>query len=164
MFQAVSGPVSVGKEDEDVRACGGDGTCHLPYPTTVSRGRRVMVLVPCHSPLVYPEEVVLRRRVTRHCLSNRYSLQIEIAATPTKQTVGTRANRYNLPIRPGLRVCTCKPCVSRCQSASRATIGSRGISLPPPRPSKTSPHLLPGPDPEASGLITNPRLEIDAND
>lgn len=57
-----------------------------------------MVLVPCHSPLVYPEEVFLRRRVTRHCLSNRYTLQIEIAATPTKQTVGTRANRYNLAI------------------------------------------------------------------
>jgi hypothetical protein len=31
-----------------------------------------------------------------------------------------------LPIRPGRRVCTCKPCVQR-GSASSATIGSRGI-------------------------------------
>jgi len=33
--------------------------------------------------------------------ANRYSLQIEIAGTPTKQTVGTRANRYNLAIFRG---------------------------------------------------------------
>jgi hypothetical protein len=33
--------------------------------------------------------------------SNRYTLQIEITATPTKQTAGTRANRYNLSIRRG---------------------------------------------------------------
>jgi len=31
---------------------------------------------------------------SRHFGTNRYSLRIEIAATPTKQTAGTRANRY----------------------------------------------------------------------
>jgi hypothetical protein len=78
-----------------VRPCGRDGTCHPPCPTPENRGRRVMVLVPCYSPLV-----------TRHCLSNRYTSIIEIAATTTKQTVGTQANRYYLSIRPGLTVCT----------------------------------------------------------
>jgi hypothetical protein len=76
MFQALSGRVSVGKEDKDMSS--------------------------------------------RRFGTNRYSLIIEITATPTKQTPGTRANRYNLPIHPGLRVCTCKPCVQRCPSASRA--------------------------------------------
>jgi hypothetical protein len=33
---------------------------------------------------------------SRHLGTNRYSLIIEITATPTKQTPGTRANRYNL--------------------------------------------------------------------
>jgi hypothetical protein len=32
----------------------------------------------------------------RDLSSNRYTLQIEISATPTKQTVGTRANRYDM--------------------------------------------------------------------
>ena len=92
--------------------------------------------------------------LSRHFGTNRYTLIIEIAASPTKQTVGTRANRYNLPI-PGLRVCTCKPCVQRCRSASRATSGSRGeptntspgiprpLGAPKPLAKAASPHFLP---------------------
>ena len=34
------------------------------------------------------------RRPKGETKSNRYTLQTEIAATPTKQTVGTRVNRY----------------------------------------------------------------------
>jgi hypothetical protein len=33
--------------------------------------------------------------------ANRYTFQIEIAATPTKQTADTSANRYNLPLFKG---------------------------------------------------------------
>jgi hypothetical protein len=58
MFQAVSGRVSVGKEDKDVR------------------------------------EVPASGRAKGEQKSNRYTLQTKIAATPTKQTAGTRVNRY----------------------------------------------------------------------
>jgi hypothetical protein len=34
------------------------------------------------------------RDLSRHFGINRYTLKIEIAATPTKQTLGTRVNRY----------------------------------------------------------------------
>jgi hypothetical protein len=80
---------------------------------------------------------------SRHFGTNRYSLIIEITATPTKQTAGTRANRYNLPIRPGPWVSPWRAEAFRAKAAH-----------------KTSPHFLPGP----KILITNPRLEIDAND
>ena len=103
-------------------------------PYTLQTRMRRSILVPS------PPQADGPRDLSRHFGTNRYTLIIEIAATPTKQTVGTRANRYNLPIRPGLRVCTCKPCVPRCQSASRlsrakprgASNASRGI--PRPRP------------------------------
>jgi hypothetical protein len=38
---------------------------------------------------------------SRHFGTNRCSLIIEITATPTKQTAGTRANRYNLSLFTG---------------------------------------------------------------
>jgi len=74
--------------------------------------------------------------------ANRYTLQTEIAATPTKQTVGTRVNRYTPRCHPE-------------RGAAQPTRDLSSVSLPRP-----SLYFLPTPE----ILITNPRLEIDAND
>ena len=41
------------------------------------------------------------RRPKGETKSNRYTLQTEIAATPTKQTTGTHVNRYEIGRRGG---------------------------------------------------------------
>jgi hypothetical protein len=46
---------------------------------------------------------------SRHFETDRYTLQIEITATPTKQTAGTRANRYNLVSVPLWQIPTKPP-------------------------------------------------------
>ncbi len=56
--------------------------------------------------------------------SNRYIVQIEIAATPTKQTPDTRANRYKK--RPAeITLCLCGLCDSVANPESRTGIRNR---------------------------------------
>jgi hypothetical protein len=60
--------------------------------------------------------------------TNRYKLQTEIPATPTKQTTGTRVNRYTPRCHPE-------------RGAAQPTRDLSSVSLPRP-----SPYFLPTPE------------------
>src|SRR5271170_5431025 len=62
-----------------------------PMTTTNQSKDAAMAVVPGHLPLACRATF---RRVTRHCRSNRYTLQTETSVTHTKESTAPQFNRY----------------------------------------------------------------------